>query len=288
MIKRIFKIFRCWLIILMYFSTQLIIAQDDIKKYIFIGHCYQTNTVGYKVDYRLEQLDLSIFDGIWLGGDVCIETMLDYSTMLYIDSLFEIGNPETHWALGNHDARRGNWEWYEQLTGRKTYYTYYNSGVTRIIMNTNLVPTNCKDLDAQFEIIRNICDTITISKDLVLLMHHGLWRNIPDLPPPVTYAQSDLIYWNANCDSVNTQFVDVIYPKLVEVKNRGINVTCIMGDLGSQLKRFDMYSIDSVRFMGCGFHDNDPNDRVIFAEKEFSADPLNFSFHRIDSLITTK
>lgn len=288
MIKRIFKIFRCWLIILMYFSTQLIIAQDDIKKYIFIGHCYQTNTVGYKVDYRLEQLDLSIFDGIWLGGDVCIETMLDYSTMLYIDSLFEIGNPETHWALGNHDARRGNWEWYEQLTGRKTYYTYYNSGVTRIIMNTNLVPTNCKDLDAQFEIIRNICDTITISKDLVLLMHHGLWRDIPDLPPPVTYAQSDLIYWNANCDSVNTQFVDVIYPKLVEVKNRGINVTCIMGDLGSQLKRFDMYSIDSVRFMGCGFHDNDPNDRVIFAEKEFSADPLNFSFHRIDSLITTK
>ena len=78
-------------------------------------------------------------------------------------------------------------------------------------MNSNLLPTDCESLNDQFKMIMDVCDTISESSDLILLMHHGLWRDVPDLPPPGTYAQSDLVYWNANCDSVNTQFVDVIY-----------------------------------------------------------------------------
>ena len=283
---RTYKIHKTlFIFVLLYLLGEVLYSQALSKKYIFIGHCYQPFTEGNKVDLRLEVFDFSSFNGIWLGGDVCSETTLNFSTMQYIDSLFNIRSPETHWSMGNHDARNGNWEWYEQLTGRMTYYAYYNNGITRIVMNTNLVPTNCNDLDQQFKMISDVCDTIQNSSDLVLLMHHGLWRDIPDLPPPATYAQSDLVYWNANCDSVNTQFVDVIYPKLVEAKNRGINVTCIMGDLGSQLKVFDMYSVDSIRFFGCGFHNNDPDDQVIFIEKDEPDSPLKFSFHRIDSLL---
>jgi len=276
------------MILLLVHLHPAVVAQNESKKYIFIGHCYQTNTVGFKVDYRLEQLDFSEYAGIWLGGDVCIETMLDYSTLQYVDSLFNLGNPETHWALGNHDARQGNWEWYEQFTARKTYYAYSNFGITRIIMNTNIVPTNCEMLNEQYNIIESVCDTISNSKHLVLLMHHGLWRDIPDLPPPATYGQSDLVYWNATCDSVNTQFVDVIYPKLVEVKQRGIDVTCIMGDMGSQLKKINMYSVDSIRFMGCGFHHNDSLDQVLILEQVLPNNPFTFNYHSIDSLLNVQ
>ena len=266
-------------------SSAVLYAQEPVARYIFIGHCYQPYTAGDKVDYRLEELDFSGFNGVWLGGDVCSEAMLNYSTVQYIDSLFDLGNPDTHWSLGNHDARNGNWEWYEEFTGQKTYYASSNYGITRIVMNSNIVPTNCEMLDDQYDIISEVCDTISKSTHLILLMHHGLWRDIPGLPNPGTYAQSDLVYWNANCDSVNTQFADVIYPKLLEVKQRGIDVSCILGDMGSTYKKFDMFSIDSVRFMGCGLYHNEPEDNVLFIEQEIDNGPLLFRFHNLDSLL---
>ncbi len=278
-----------WVLLLIQVQQQ-VNAQFDGAKYMFIGHCYEPYTAGDKVDHRLETFDFSEFDGVWLGGDVCSEAMLNYSTVEYIDGIFNLGNPETHWSLGNHDARQLNWEWCEEFTNRKTYYAYTSNGITRIVMNSNLVPTNCEMLDEQFDIITAVCDTISMSSNLILLMHHGLWRGVPEIPPPITFAQSDLVYWNANCDSVNTQFVDVIYPKLVEVKQRGIDVTCIMGDMGSQLKKFDMFSADSVRFMGCGLHENDSlySDQVLFIEGDPLSNKLLFNFHDLDSLVNAK
>jgi 3',5'-cyclic AMP phosphodiesterase CpdA len=269
------------------FSTGLV-AQTNAARYIFIGHCYQFYTAGDKVDYRLEEFDFSGFDGVWLGGDVCSEAMLNYTTVQYIDTLFDLGNPETHWSLGNHDARNGNWEWYEEFTGRKTYYAYSSHGITRVVMNTNIVPANCEMLNEQYQIISNVCDTISAATDLILIMHHDLWRDVPGLPPPGTYAQSDLIYWNANCDSADTRFVETIYPKLVAVRQRGINVTCILGDMGATWKKFDMFSDDGIRFMGCGLYDNSPEDNVLFIEKEIESAPLTFSFHNLDSLLNVQ
>jgi hypothetical protein len=40
--------------------------------------------------------------------------------------------------------------------------------------------------------------------------------------------------------------------------------------------------------MGCGFHHNDPEDRVLIAVQEVDGEPLNFSFHRIDSLLISQ
>lgn len=282
------RINKKWLLLLLLFSGNIAFAQEGSTNYIFIGHCYQSETAGDKVDYRVESFDFSAFDGVWLGGDVCSEALLNYSTVQYIDSIFDLGNPETHWTLGNHDARNGNWEWYEEFTGRKTYYAWCSNRVTRLVLNTNLVPPNCKDMNAQFAMIQDVCDTISSSTDLVFIVHHGLWSGVPDLPPPTIIAQSDLVYWNANCDSVNTQFVDVIYPLLQKVKQRGINVTWLTGDFGAQAKTFDMYSVDSIRFMGCGLYHNSPDDEVLFIEKSSSGKPLSFTFHNLDSLLNKR
>jgi hypothetical protein len=259
-------------------------AQTNLK-YLFVGHCYQNGSMQYHVDYRLVELDKTPYTGIWLGGDVSSEAMLDYSTMQYIDSLFNLGNPETHWTLGNHDARNGNWEWYEELTGRRTYYAYSSYGITRIVLNTNLVPTNCEDIEDEFNIISNVCDTIQESRYLILLMHHGLWRDVPGLPPPGTYAQSDLRYWNANCDSVNTNFVQVIYPKLLEVKQRGIEVICVMGDMGAGPKKFQMDSDDGIHFLGCGLYHNEPDNNVLIFNYDIETRHLDYGFHNLDSLL---
>lgn len=278
------KHFGYCLVLLSFLITFPIVAQEQLS-FLFVGHCYQIETAGTQVDYRVRQLNMSAYNGIWIGGDVCSESMLNYSTIQHIDTVFDLGNPETHWTLGNHDARNGNWEFYEEFTGRKTYYAYSSNEITYIILNTNLVPTNCNMINEQYEIISAVCDTIQQSKYLILLMHHGLWRDIPDLPPPATYAHSDLIYWNANCDSVNTNFVNIVYPKLVEVKQRGIDVFCVMGDMGASKKKFEMDSVDGIHFLGCGLNENHPDDLVLIFNYNTVSHELNYNFHNLDSLL---
>ncbi len=266
------------------FSLQ---AQDTIQ-YLFVGHCYQRGTNGTRVDYRIEQLDKSVYEGVWLGGDVCSEAMLNYSTVQYIDSVFHLGSSETHWALGNHDARNGNWEWYTEFVGQKTYYAYSSHGITRVVMNTNIVPVNCEMLNEEYEIISNVCDTISESKYLILLMHHGIWEGVPGLPSPSSYAQSNLKYWNANCDSVDTPFYKVVYPKLVDVKNRGIEVICVLGDMGSGPKKFEMDSDDGIHFLGCGLYYNEPDNNVLTFTYTLPDQKLTWQFDNLDSLLNTQ
>ncbi|MDA3817697.1 MAG: hypothetical protein PF486_10000 [Prolixibacteraceae bacterium] len=240
-----------------------ITAQNDTLLYFFAGHTYQWYTRGDKVDTRLEDLDLSIYDGIWLGGDVCSEALFEYSTLLYIDSLFDLKHPNTHWTLGNHDTRNGNWIWLEEFTGNKTFYASTYKGISYIILNTCITPYDCEQLNAQYKIIKDVCDTIQSSSHLIIMSHHGLWHKVPGLPISYLNAQSNLIYYNFNCNSTESTFINEIYPRLVEVEERGTDVICMMGDLGAS--ELDFISDDSIQFLGTGLNRSyykDPVERA--------------------------
>jgi hypothetical protein len=155
-------------------------------------------------------------------------------------------------------------------------------------MNTNLVPTKCEMIVDQYDIISSVCDTIQQSSYLILLMHHNLWRDIPNLPNPFTYSQSDLRYWNANCDSANTNFVTIIYPKLLEVYQRGIDVICVLGDMGSGPKKFQMDSEDGIHFLGCGLDQNNPDDLILIFNYDSVTKQLEYDFHNLDSLLSVQ
>lgn len=263
-------------------------GQMEPQKFIFISHLYQHTAAGEKVDYRIETFDFSEYAGIWLGGDVCSEAMLNYSTVQYIDSIFNLGNPETHWSLGNHDARNGNWEWYLEFTGRNTFYTYSKFGITRLILNTNIVPTDCESLNTQYQMIISACDSVNSGNHLILIMHHGLWRDVPGIPNIMTYSQSDLTYWNSNCFSVNSTFVESIYPKLVEAKERGVHVYCVLGDMGASMKSIDFLSEDGIIFLGCGLYKNESEDKVLIFTHQPETNQLSYQYHLLDSLLSVQ
>lgn len=264
-------------------SVTVLSQGRGVVKYVFLGHTAQSGSPN-NIDYRAEALDYSIYDGVWLGGDVCTTTLLEYSTIHYLDNLFDLDNPETHWTMGNHDWRIGNIEWYKEITKRDTYYAYSSNNITRIVINTNLVPTNCELLDDQFEMINNVCDTITNSKYLILIPHHGLWRGVEPLPAPINVGHSDLVYWNSNCYDVNSSFVNSIYPRLVEVQNKGIQVIYLYGDMGGQRKKFDMTSNEGIQFIGCGLHSNNPEDNILIFTYDIDSQYLSHQFHNLDSL----
>ena len=274
-------------------------TEPDTLKYFFEGHTYQWHTAGDKVDERLEKMDFSEYDGIWLGGDVCSESLLEYSTLEYIDNLFDLKHPNTHWAFGNHDARNGNWIWYEELTGHKTYYTRHYRGISYMVLNTCLTPYHCEQLNDQYRIIMNLCDTIQKSSHLIFIMHHGVWVNVeglsPILPSPYHYAQSNLVHYNFNCYDSESSFLKVIYPRLVEVKNRGIEVILILGDMGSQKMEFT--SEKGIHFLGTGLNrskykdpvERENSNRDWFIEFKHAPEKgwLDWQFHDLDSTIQT-
>lgn len=227
-----------------------------------MGHTYGYYDPAHLLDSRIDLIDFSEYDGIWLGGDISSEALMEYSTLEVIDKAFNLKDPTTHWALGNHDARNGNWIWLEELTGHKTYYTSSLNGITHIVLNTNLTPYHCEQLEEQYKVIVDVCDTISESTHLILLMHHGIWEGVPGLISPIGYAQSNLKYYNFNCSDVESSFVNEIYPRLLEVKNRGIEVICILGDVGAV--KVDFTSDDGIHFLGAGLQKSyykDPEER---------------------------
>lgn len=261
-------------------------AQNDTLKYIFIGHCYQPETDGSKVDYRLETMDFSDYDGIWLGGDCCSEATLEYSTLEYMNDIFNLSKPLNFWALGNHDTRNGNIEWIKEFTKRETFFANNSNGITEIVLNTNLLPNNCWLIDQQYQMIKNVCDTIENSSHLIMLMHHGIWNNVPGLPAnPAIYAHSSLPFWNSNCNDVNSNFVNSVYPMLVNVQNKGIQVICIMGDIGATAKKLNYISDDGINFLGCGLYHNSPDDYVLIFEHIPAENKLLWNYELLNNLI---
>ncbi len=262
---------------------------QEKKGIIFIGHCYYRPD---RIAPRLEPIDYSRFSQVWLGGDLCSETTKKQSTITYLDSLFDLGASTTHWAVGNHDVRNGNVEWITEATGRETYYTHHEKGLTLFVMNTRLHKTECEELEAQYALFKQVCDTISESSHLILLMHNVIWSQVePSLNPVWPSANGTFASWRSRCeDSLTSQFHRVWYPELVQVQQRGIQVLCITGDFGQKATAYEYESTDGVWFLGNGLNKGiipnhrDPNDMVIFFKHDPETRSLIWQFVKVDLL----
>jgi hypothetical protein len=238
-------------------SSNIYGNNTDTLKYIFIGHSRSTDGV-YDIDYRIANIDFSLFDRVWIGGDASIESCLHYSTITYLDSLFGLGKPSTQFSLGNHDIRQGNIIWYHEKTKKASYNVYSNNNVVSICLNTMLNPSNCEQLNAQFYMLTNVLDTIEETKHLFVFNHHGIWGPIEGVSDinNSCYCHTKLWNFNFSCDSNQTTFQHIVYPKLVDLVQSGVNVYCILGDTGSQIKSFHAESTDGVHFFSNGIERN--------------------------------
>lgn len=261
---------------------------NDTLHYIFLGHTWYYNN---KVDARVEGIDYNTFDRVWLGGDITSASSLKYKYLQYIDSLFDVSNPSNQWAFGNHDLRNFNDEWIRQITGRKTYNAHFENGITTVVLNLFITPDDCEKLDDQFEMLENVCDTIQQSSHLIILIHPNVWGDVPGLPNPGTYSHSNQLNWIANCFDSKAKFIDVVYPMLLAVKNKGITVLNVLGDTGSYNKGISMISDDGIYFIASGINHNTEDingpDKVLIFDHIPETAELTWQFHNLDSLYQT-
>lgn len=201
-------------------------------KFLFLGHTYDWSSFeGNAVDDRVEKLAHSgRYDGFWLGGDICANTSLDPKTMEYLDGLFDLKNPNSHFAIGNHDYRDNNPSCYFEATGRPDYYTSTFKNLTVSVINSNINSSDCENLNAQYRMLKNVCDSLQQASHYLIIMHHQIFTGIKGTE--AFKSHGDLKHYSMNCDSSTSYFNRTIYPELIKLEERDIEVIVLIGDTG--------------------------------------------------------
>lgn len=260
-------------------------------KYLYLGHINEKHNA---VDRRIEQVDLSKYDQIWLGGDICSETTKEESTVDYVDSLFHLSSKNTHWSVGNHDVRNGNTEWITARTGRDLYYSEHKDGLTFLVLNTVYYNSDdCPGLEVQTAFIQSVCDTISASSHLIVLMHNVVWGYLEGVGDAAEFANANASWIPFVC-SPPTPFNLAVYPELVEVQQRGVQVICIAGDMGQVRTTYEFTSNEGVTFIGSGITSDRPyneqwpthgkRDSVLILNHDLVDRNLTWDFIDIDDI----
>lgn len=239
-------------------------AEQTTQQFIFLGHPYDWLTED-RIDPRLELLDFSQYQGVWLGGDVCARTSKSPATLAYLDSLFDLKSQQTHWAWGNHDLLEGDANLLLAATDRSSYYTHWQDGLQLIVLNTNLfwhhpwgpAQEDCAAKAAQMDWLKSVLDTVQATSHLVLLHHHGLFNELK-----VDQAGDTLLLDNVRAMPVRPDcreggnFTAEIYPRLKAIRARGIEVVSISGDVGMVSKGYAITTPDSIHLLGSGINNS--------------------------------
>ncbi len=238
--------------------------EQPVQHIIFLGHPYDWNA-GNRIDPRIEALDLSAYDHIWLGGDVCSETTKLPATLDYIDSLFHLRSDSTHWTWGNHDMLFGKTETIRAHTGKPDFYVQWQDGYCLLVLNTNLfwpypskpAQKDCEAKAAQMALIKAVTDTIREASHLVILHHHALLTEYITAADgkPADAFNGTAITMRPTCDSTS-DFTKQVYPWLTAVQQRGVKVLLVGGDMGMRAKTFARQTPEGIQILGSGINNS--------------------------------
>ena len=217
--------------------------------YIFLGHTYAEK---YKVDKRIANFRLTNHH-FWLGGDIYQNTSNSTYMLEYINYLFDIKSPETHWAIGNHDFHKSYLP-IEKFTGKSQYYAVNVNGITLIVMNSNLYSPEmpCEAKVKQTNYINSVLDTIQSSSHVILMSHHIFWGGMnEDERPVLSYANTDFSDKLFNCD-FKENAKKALLPKLKSVLEKDVKVIFLSGDMGQKQSAYEYVNEDGMVFLGSG------------------------------------
>lgn len=217
------------------------------ETFIHLSHTYVPGTSN-QLDSLVQRIPLSKYDLVLLGGDLCKNSSLDIATMYYIDSIFDITGPKTLWSIGNHDY--DNLYNFAAVINKPRYYALYHNGITFLVLDTQDSLSNF--IGNQLQLIKNVTDTINESSHLIVMTHKMIWMMDDGVLEPgidsISNGPTGSCHW---CVNENNFYLDV-YPRLLQVKNRGIDIICVGGDIGLYRQQFAYTTPEDIQFIASG------------------------------------
>jgi hypothetical protein len=202
--------------------------------------------------------------------------------MLSVDSIFDVSNPKTLWAVGNHDYDNVNN--LVAVTHKPLHYAYYHNGITFLVLDTQDSLSNF--VGDQLQLIKDVTDTIVESAHLILLTHKLVWMTDNGVLQPtidsISNGPAGTCFW---CLNPNNFYSD-IYPRLLQVKNRGVKVMCLGGDIGKFVQTFSYTTPDNILFLASGMCSGCAVNYCIVFDYDPSTRELTYSNQLLTDLAT--
>jgi len=249
-----------------------------LKKYLHLSHT-RTNT-NPKLDSVVEQINFNNYDMLWLGGDLAQLTSADDTTMEHVDSIFNLSNKSTLWSLGNHDYT--NPERIKKFTKRPSYYSIHQNGITIVVLDTQDSLSNI--IGEQKDFLFEVLDTLKQSSHLIILHHKLIWMydraKLESRVSSVSNAGFGDCFYCINPNNFNSE----VYPKLVELEQRGVEVLCIGGDIGFQAKEFEHVTDEGIHFLASGIHAGESGNKALVFSHDLEGHNLYWDFVKLEEL----
>jgi len=196
-----------------------------------------------------------------LGGDMLCNTSMNTAGLEHLKEVLDIEKPTTLWAIGNHDDT--DTALLTEYTQRPTYYRYHQSGITFLVLDTEIDSGSIKG--QQLDFVNSVLDTLEHTTHLILLHHKLVWlydnEELKGLDKTISNVKicQDMDW----CLKPNN-FNEVIYPRLETlVKEQGINVVCIGGDIGSVAKQFEYTTKEGITLLATGVNDDEGDNQYL-------------------------
>ena len=232
------------------------------------------------LDNVVESINYENFDMLLLGGDLSYYTSEDDLTMDRVNQFFNIGSNNTLWSLGNHDYT--DLSRVELYTNRPSYYSYFNNGISFLVLDTQDSLSNM--VGNQKDMIFNLLDTIQLSTHLIILHHKLIWMyDHPSLESEIPNVSNAGLGNCFNCINPNN-FYSEIYPRLVEVNNKGIQVICIGGDIGNKVNEFEYITNDGIYFLASGIDYLKETKKALLFIHDLNNQSLSWNYEKLNDL----
>ena len=248
------------------------------KTYLHIAHT-RTNA-NPNMDSLVEKINYQKYDILMLGGDLAHQTSKDDETMSHVDSIFYLSDQNTLWALGNHDY--SDLDRLKKYTKRDAFYNYHKNGITFIVLDTQDSLSNI--IGDQKAFFKNTIDTIEASSHVIILHHKLIWMNdsseLQSQIPTVSNGHFGDCFYCINPNNFYTE----IYPGLVQLKQKGIEVLCIGGDIGKSTDKFEHLTKEGIYFLASGIATDSTNNKALIFKHDIDNQQLEWEYQFLSEL----
>lgn len=277
--KNVFYFTSAFILLTIFNSCQ----QGESASFLAIGHTRQAeskNKNPRKVIEAVEKIPFEKYDAILLGGDLVLESTKDSAQLNYLNKVFNLQSPNTMWAMGNHDYR-DHPELVSIVTGRPTYFAYKKGDVSFLVLDTQLDSCNIKG--EQLELFNNTIADLSSGDQLIILHHKLIWmREHPLLAVKANEITNGMAGDCFFCLMKNNFYKD-IYPSLVKLEKKGIEVIMVAGDIGSKVSEFEYKTKEGIVFLATGLEDAKPDKKVLILNHT-KGKSISWEFKPIESL----
>ena len=232
------------------------------------------------IDDAAAEINYGLYDVVMLGGDLAQSSSADDETMIHLDTIFDLSDETTLWSLGNHDY--SDLDRIMEYTDRLPYYAYHSDGVTFVVLDTQDSLSHIKG--NQLDFFNDVVDTIASSSHLIVMSHKLIWMpGNAELEPMIEDVANGEFDSCNFCTNPNNFYQD-LYPSLVELEEKNVEVICIGGDIGTREKSFSHRTAEGIDLLASGIESGDRGNQALVFEYDMSERQLTWEFVDIEEL----